>query len=74
MRANASPNRRVIAGAPSAVAGQDLGCEGTAVIRSPSLEFWRSAMLVLIGILAAWAVDSARKIPERWRGKGPAEA
>jgi hypothetical protein len=66
-----SASGEVIAYAPSAVAGQDLGCEGTAVIRSPSLEFWRSALLVLIGILAAWAVDSARKVPERWRGKGP---
>lgn len=69
-----SPNGKVMVYAPSAVAGQDLGCEGTAVIRSPSLEFWRSALLVLIGILAAWAVDSARKIPERWRGKGAAGA
>jgi hypothetical protein len=68
-----SPNGKTLAYAPSAVASRDLGCEGTAVIRSPSLEIWRSGLLVLIGILAAWAVDSARKAPQRWRGKGPAQ-
>jgi hypothetical protein len=69
-----SPNGKARAYTPSPVTGQDLGCEGTAVIRSPSLDVWRNALLVLIGILAAWAVDSAKKIPERWRGKGPAKA
>jgi hypothetical protein len=66
-----SPSGKVVAFPPSHVRVQDLGCEGTAVLTSPKLALLEAAALVLVGILAAWTIDSARKGVGRWWADRP---
>jgi hypothetical protein len=61
-----SPSGKVVAFPPSHIGAENLGCEGTAVLTSPKLQLLEAAALVLVGILAAWTIDSARKGVVRW--------